>query len=233
MLRTVQCDWLRHLQSDWPCFYHCNPWGIVSIQKYPCDSGRPAVGKILEIKIYTLTDPLCLFKLALTFYLTHQCRRDLLLTFRNMLSRPSNKMFWAVSPLCGYAGIKLAPCLAIIMRTEAGLIKLQGVRKGKFILCLIGQQGSFFSTFVDIINWITLTKTCSLFFAVHGLCTTCIIQYSLASYWSTGFERFCQPPALVSHWLEGLQLYANGGENWPIQSHHIVLNTRKKPKNFF
>jgi len=22
-----------------------------------------------------------------------------------------------------------------------------------------------------------------------------------ASYWSAGFERFCQPPALVSHWL--------------------------------
>ncbi len=89
---------------------------------------RAAVGKILEIKIYTLTDPLCLFKLALTFYLTH-CRRDLLLTFGHMLRRLSNKMFWAVSPLCGYAGIRLAPCLAIIMRTEAGLIKLQGVHK--------------------------------------------------------------------------------------------------------
>jgi hypothetical protein len=24
-----------------------------------------------------------------------------------------------------------------------------------------------------------------------------------ASYWSAGFERFCQPPALVSHWLGG------------------------------
>jgi hypothetical protein len=24
-----------------------------------------------------------------------------------------------------------------------------------------------------------------------------------ASYWSAGVERFCQPPALVSHWLGG------------------------------
>jgi hypothetical protein len=26
-----------------------------------------------------------------------------------------------------------------------------------------------------------------------------------ASYWSAGFDRFRQPPALVSHWLEDLQ----------------------------
>jgi hypothetical protein len=24
-----------------------------------------------------------------------------------------------------------------------------------------------------------------------------------APYWSAGFEKFCQPPALVSHWLGG------------------------------
>jgi hypothetical protein len=45
------------------------------------------VGKILEIKVYTLTD-LSLFKsymYSLDLYLTHQCSRDLLLTFGNML----------------------------------------------------------------------------------------------------------------------------------------------------
>jgi hypothetical protein len=41
-----------------------------------------------------------------------------------------------------------------------------------------------------------------------------------ASYWSAGFERFCPPPALVSHWLGGFA----GGAPTLLERHQQETN---------
>jgi hypothetical protein len=57
------------------------------------------------------------------------------------------------------------------------------------------------------------------------MCFLCISSFFLASYWSAGVERFCQPQDLVSHWLGG---FANR-----TQTLGEMTNASRKPISFY